>query len=253
MADIYLDGCVGWEITAKKLRDELKECTDNDVTLHINSGGGDVFEGVAIASVIRSERDRGRYITAMVDGYAASAASYMGLSANRVVMSPGAMMMIHNPSSGCWGDAEDMRRTARALDACRDSIVNLYYAKTGLDRDGIRMSMDETTWFTAEGCVNLGLADEVLEGTSTRDFAVQNPSYQNYYTPPKTENEPTVTRSVDQKPQGSDAPAKVDEGEAKEAKAWFTCNGQVFPMTGGNHASGTGCIGAAAREAAANR
>lgn len=161
MTDIYLYGTVGDEITADRLKEDLDTTEDNAVTLHVNSYGGDVFEGVAINNLIRGERRRGRSINTQVDGIAASAASYMALSSDRVTMAPGSAMMIHNPSSVCLGDADDMRRTARSLDACKEAIVNIYRFKSNLDADTLRMSMDAETWLTAEDAVYFNLADEV--------------------------------------------------------------------------------------------
>lgn len=161
MKDVYLYGGVGYDFDATELRKKFEEITDNEVTVHVNSYGGDVFEGVAISSFIRGERSKGRTIHVEVDGLAASAASYMGLTANEVVMSPGSMMMIHNPAAVCEGNADEMRKTARSLDQCRESIVRLYQWKTGLDSDGIRLSMDAETWLTAEEALELGLCDRV--------------------------------------------------------------------------------------------
>jgi ATP-dependent protease ClpP protease subunit len=164
MRDVYLYGEVGFDFTATTLRDELTQET-GDVALHINSCGGDVFEGVTISSLIADYRKRtGSTVTAFIDGLAASAASYMALTANEVVLAKGSQVMIHNPMASCmWATAEDMRRCANSLDSVKTSIVDLYERKTGAVREDIEAYMDNETWFTTDEAIDFGIADRVNE------------------------------------------------------------------------------------------
>lgn len=170
MKDVYVYDHIGddpWgfggSFSAKDMRDALDEAAGDDVTVHVNSGGGDVFEATAIASLVTRYRERHpeARVTTLVDGLAASAASYLGLTADEVLVAPGAMMMVHDPSGGCWGQAADMRRVADSLDSVKESIVSLYVAKAGGTREGWAETMAAETWMTAEEAVESGLADAI--------------------------------------------------------------------------------------------
>ena len=130
-------------VNAKGLINRIKELGNvKDITLRINSVGGDVFEAQAMYSYLKSHPAN---ITVRVDGLAASAASVVAMAGNKVIMSAAALMMIHNPAGGVWGEAEDMRDTAEILDKIRDTIANVYIAKTGLAREKVISMMDEET------------------------------------------------------------------------------------------------------------
>lgn len=170
MSDIYVYGTIGEDwfgdgFTAADMRDGLEAADGGDVTIHINSGGGDVFEATAISSLVSQYREAnpGASVETIVEGLAASAASYLGLTAGRVLIAPGAMMMVHDPSGGCYGQAADMRRMADALDAVRDSIATLYARKAGGSPEAWAERMAAETWLTAEEAVELELADAIAE------------------------------------------------------------------------------------------
>lgn len=170
MSDIYVYGNIGEDwfgdgFTAADMRDCLEVADGGDVTIHINSGGGDVFEATAISSLVSQYREAnpGASVETIVEGLAASAASYLGLTAGRVLIAPGAMMMVHDPSGGCYGQAADMRRMADALDAVRDSIATLYARKAGGSPEAWAERMAAETWLTAEEAVEAGLADALAD------------------------------------------------------------------------------------------
>lgn len=127
-----------------------------EIVLRINSPGGEVHEAMAILNMLAAHRAR---VVAVVDGMAASAASFIAASCDETVMSPGSQMMIHSPSSIAWGNATEMRKTAVFLDTLEQSMVSVYTAKAG-DQDWAALLADET-WLTAEATVELGLADRV--------------------------------------------------------------------------------------------
>ena len=111
-------------INAKGLISKIKALGNiQNITLRINSVGGDVFEAQAMYSYLKSHPTN---ITVRVDGLAASAASLVAMAGNKVIMPSNALMMIHNPAGGVWGEAEDMRDTAEILAKIRDTIANVY-------------------------------------------------------------------------------------------------------------------------------
>ena len=160
-------GCV----SAKGLINKIKALGNvQNITLRINSVGGDVFEAQAMYSYLKSHPAN---ITVRVDGLAASAASLVAMAGNKVIMPSNALMMIHNPAGGVWGEAEDMRDTAEILDKIRDSIANVYVAKTGLDREKVISMMDEETWLDATEAHTLKFCDEVEEAVEITAMAVK--------------------------------------------------------------------------------
>ncbi|MED3732544.1 head maturation protease, ClpP-related [Geobacillus stearothermophilus] len=151
----------GDEVTPKQFADELKSLGDiTELTVRINSGGGDVFAGQAIHSLLRSHQAK---VTVYVDGLAASIASVIAMAGDTVVMPRNAMMMIHNPWTIGWGNANDFRRIADDLDKIRESIIAAYQEKSGIDRDKLIELLDAETWLTAEEALEYGLIDEIDE------------------------------------------------------------------------------------------
>jgi ATP-dependent protease ClpP protease subunit len=151
-----------WEKqSAKNFIDKLKASGDvRKISLRINSAGGDVFDAQAIYNYLRTHR---AHKTVRIDGLAASAASLVAMSGDKVIMPSNALMMIHNPISWAWGEASELREAADLLDKVRGTIATVYMAKTGLDYDKIISMMDEETWMTADEALSLGFCDETDE------------------------------------------------------------------------------------------
>lgn len=147
-----------WGISTKDMGivlDALPE-TVTQIILRINSPGGEVFEGVSILNMLRAHKAA---VTAVVDGLAASAASFIAAGCDETVMSPGTQMMIHSPWAFTYGNAVELRKTAEMLDGVEASIVEIYAAKAG-EKDWTAL-LAADTWLTAEGAVELGLADRI--------------------------------------------------------------------------------------------
>lgn len=144
---------------ADEFIDELKAITAPRMRVRVNSPGGGVFEGVAIANALRAHPAE---VTVQIDGLAASIASVIAMAGDRVVIQPQAMVMIHDASGVCLGNAQDMQEMAELLDKISDNIADAYVAKAGGTRDEWRQVMKAETWFTAEEAVEAGLADEVV-------------------------------------------------------------------------------------------
>lgn len=165
-SDLRLYGIVGDEFdgfTADDVRDHLDDAR-GEVTVHLNSAGGIVHEGMAIHSALREHGN----VRVVVDGLAASIASVIAL-AGPTAIHRGAMMMIHNPWNLALGDAETMRRNAERLDQVRESLITIYHARTGIPRNALITMMDRETWLTAEEAVDQGFANELID--SEPEFA----------------------------------------------------------------------------------
>lgn len=161
MTEILLYGEVGYDFDSKWLNSTLEKA-DDDVVLYVNSVGGDVFEGVAINSVIARHKRNGKHISARVEGVSASAASYMCAACDEILLEKGACMLIHDPSSICLGRAAEMRETAQALDVCKESILDIYTARSTKDRNELYKAMKDETWLSANDAVEWGLADKTV-------------------------------------------------------------------------------------------
>ena len=108
-------------------------------------------------------------VTVYIDGLAASAASVIAMAGDEVLMSPVAMMMIHNPATMAFGDHDDMKKAIDMLDEVKESIINAYEIKSGLSRDKLSKLMDNETWMNANKAVELGLADGIIEKESSEE------------------------------------------------------------------------------------
>lgn len=148
----------GWfGVWASELVEQLDAITAPVIELHVNSPGGDAFEGLAIMNALRQHPAR---VEAFVDGMAASAASYIVVGgADEVVMSLGSELMVHNPSMGTYGDAAFHRQSADQLDKLAGDLARIYARKAGGGVDEWLAAMDAETWYTAEEAIAAGLAD----------------------------------------------------------------------------------------------
>jgi ATP-dependent Clp protease protease subunit len=161
---LYLDGYIApesWfddEVSPKEFKAELEAVT-GDITVYINSPGGDFFAASQIYTMLK---DYNGQVLVKVDGIAASAAAVIAMAGDMVCMSPTAMLMIHNPSTFVWGEESDMQKGIEMLAEVKEAIINAFEAKTGLERKQIAQMMDAETWFSANKAVELGFADEIL-------------------------------------------------------------------------------------------
>ncbi len=169
---LFLDGYIAedsWfddDITPKQFKDELYS-SDGNVTVMLNSPGGDVFAASQIYTMLKEYPG---HISVKIEGLAASAASVIAMAADEVYMSPVAMMMIHNPATVIFGEVSDLQSGIAMLSEVKESIINAYEQKTGMSRAKISHMMDAESWFNAWKAVELGFADKVLyttENTAT--------------------------------------------------------------------------------------
>lgn len=161
----------GDEVTPSLFKADLDKC-QGDISVWINSPGGDVF---AAAQIYNMLMDYPHNVTVKIDSLAASAASVIAMAGTEVEMSPVAMMMIHNPMTVAIGDSEEMQKAIAMLDEVKESIMNAYEIKTGLSRAKISRLMDAESWFNAKKAVELGFADKILFSTDAAGAEEEQP------------------------------------------------------------------------------
>jgi len=161
---LYLDGAIaeetwyGDEVTPKQFKAELMS-GNGDITIWINSPGGDVFAASQIYNMLMDYKGK---VTVKIDGLAASAASVIVMAGTEVLISPTGLFMIHNPMTIAFGDTAEMEKAISMLSEVKESIINAYELKTGLSRTKISHLMDAESWFNAKKAVELGFADGIL-------------------------------------------------------------------------------------------
>ncbi|MER6235948.1 head maturation protease, ClpP-related [Streptomyces clavifer] len=157
---LIYDEIGGWfGNTPGEIVDELRAVTAPNLRVRINSPGGSVFDGIAIANAIRLHPSN---VTVQVDGIAASAASVIAMAGDRIVMTPQSQLMIHDASGMAFGNAADMTEMASLLDIQSDNIADAYAERAGGTREEWRERMRAESWYLAAEAVAAGLADEVL-------------------------------------------------------------------------------------------
>lgn len=161
---LFLDGVIAEEswysddVTPKMFRDELAECK-GDITVFINSPGGDCFAASEIYTALKEHTGK---VTVKINGIACSAASVIAMAGDMVTMAPTAMMMIHNPSMLLYGQASELEQGIDFLNEIKEAIINAYQLKSGLSRSKISHLMDSETWMNARAAHDLGFCDKVL-------------------------------------------------------------------------------------------
>ncbi len=148
----------GDEVTPALFRDELAKVSGN-LTVWLNSPGGDVFAASQIYSMLKNHKGK---VTVKIDGIAASAASVVAMAGDETLIAPTALMMIHDPSTCAMGNKADMEKAIILLDEVKESIINAYETKSHLSRSKIAKMMDEETWINAKKAKQLGFVDGIL-------------------------------------------------------------------------------------------
>lgn len=158
--DVWLYEWFGVNHTSPNaFRTALAEYSGKDITVWIDSWGGDVFAAAGVYNALKEHKGK---VTVKIDGKAVSAASVIAMAGDEVLMSPASILMIHNPWSTAVGEAKDMRHQADVLDEVKDTIINVYQTKTKLSRAKLSKMMDEETWMSAKKAIAEGFADGIL-------------------------------------------------------------------------------------------
>lgn len=152
------DTWYGDEVTPKLFRDELSKVSGN-LTVWLNSPGGDVFAASQIYSMLKNHKGK---VTVKIDGIAASAASVVAMAGDETLIAPTAMMMIHDPSTVAMGNKSDMEKAIILLEEVKESIINAYETKSHLSRNKIAKMMSDETWLNAKKAHEMGFVDGIL-------------------------------------------------------------------------------------------
>ena len=194
----------GDEITPKAFRDDLY-AEEGDITLWVNSPGGNVFAAAEIYTMLR---DYPGNVTVRIASIAASAASVVAMAGNLVQISPTGMLMVHDPSTIAMGNARDMEKAITTLNEVKESIINAYAFKTGLSRNRISKLMSDETWLNAKKAVELGFADEILFENKPKPEPEEDPDE------PDEDNDPDTEEDGDEGEEGGEKKKPFNLAEA---------------------------------------
>ena len=159
-----LSGEVGWDITPADVEAKLSTANE-DILVNIFSPGGNVFDGVEIHNMLKTYS--GGKVTIVVGAEACSIATYIALAGDELHVYDNSAFMIHNASSGVWGDAKSMRQRADVLEMVNNLLIDRYVSKTQKPRDEIQSLMDVETYFFGKAIMDAGFADVVIESGTT--------------------------------------------------------------------------------------
>lgn len=166
-ADIFIYGDITsekWdetETTAKSFVDDLKSFGGRDVTIHLNSGGGDCFAALAIYNTLKNYSGK---VNVSIEGLCASAATIIACGGSKITIAANSLMMIHNPSVGLSGyfDEIDIDKVKNSLSAVKSTLIQTYQTRTGKSESELDKLLSAETWFTAAEAIENGFADEIL-------------------------------------------------------------------------------------------
>lgn len=156
--ELFMYGTVGYSVYLNGIKYALGDVVGNEINVHINSYGGDLFEGIAIKNFLLNRPEK---INVYIDGIAASAASVIAMAGDHIVMPSDAQMMIHNPWTYTMGNAKELRKTADDLDKAQTSLEKSYLNRFKGTEDELKTLLDEETYLTADEAVLFGLADKI--------------------------------------------------------------------------------------------
>jgi len=173
-------------VDPKSFIDAIKAIDAPVINIRINSPGGSIFAARAMEQALR---DHPAKVIAHVDGFSASAASFLMMAADEIIMSSGAMVMIHNAWTMTGGNAEDLMQTAALLEKIDSTLVDTYAVRTKADPKQISDWMAAETWFTAREAVAAGFADSISEGKTKAQLNWDLSAYANAPKLPEPEPE----------------------------------------------------------------
>ena len=166
-AEVMIYDEIGWYgVTAADFVNDLKAIDGDAITVRLNSPGGDVYDGIAILNALRGHKAK---ITTVVDGLAASAASFIAMAGDEIVMGRNSELMIHDAWGYAIGNAAEVRKIADDLDRASDNIASIYADRAGGTAEEWRAVMRTETWYSAQEAVDAGLADRVVQPPAEDD------------------------------------------------------------------------------------
>lgn len=164
-ASLYIYGPIGgwFGVNAEDFVQDLAEIDAPSLTVRINSGGGDAFEGITIMNLLRNHPAT---VNVVVDGLAASAGSLIAMGGDSLAMAPGSQLMIHRALASVYGNVDDMKQTIEILTKLDSSLAAIYQAKAGGVLATWEAAMQLETWYSAEEALAAGLADHITDPPS---------------------------------------------------------------------------------------
>lgn len=171
----------GEGVTTKRIAAALRSWNGADVTVNINSPGGDMFEGLAIYNLLR---DYSGKVTVKVLGLAASAASIIAMAGDEIRIARAGFLNIHN----CWvvalGNRQDLLEVASRLEPFDQAMAEIYATRTGSRLSAMQQLMDADTWLNGSAAVEQGFADQLLAADAVRQSPVDQSRFKNRQSPP---------------------------------------------------------------------
>ena len=167
--ELYLYGTIRqaywWDeeddcISAKRVRTSLSNAKGKKIKVHINSGGGDVFESIAINNLLKQHDSE---VEVHIDSLAGSGASIIAMAGDKIYMPNNAMIMIHKAWTFAMGNADELRKTAEDMDKMDSAVLEAYKEKFTGDEEDLKTLVKNETWLTAQECFELGLCSELFE------------------------------------------------------------------------------------------
>lgn len=168
-AEVVIYGTIGLDwgdsITAKQFHNAMKEIGPDvtDLSVRINSPGGDVFDGIAMYNILRQHKAKK---TVFIDGWAASIASIIALAGDEIIMGEGALYMIHLPWTVAMGNRNEMDNVTSRLIDIEDQMIGIYAKRSGLGKSEIKKMMEDETWMDAEEAISYGFVHKKVEETA---------------------------------------------------------------------------------------
>lgn len=167
-ADLYIYGTIGggfWTsgVSANDVRHTLQDLKVKTLNVHIQSNGGDVFEGVAIGNLLKNNAAK---VHVFIDGIAASAASVIAMAGDTITMPKNTMLMIHRASTIAYGHKEDLQKAVSMLEKVDKAVAASYAERFKGESLELEKMLDDETWLTAEDAQYYGLCDEIADSES---------------------------------------------------------------------------------------
>lgn len=181
------------------------------INLRINSPGGSVFAARSMEQALRDHKGK---VIVHIDGLAASAATFIAMAGDEVIMSKGALFMIHKAWTGLWGNADDLRKEAELLDKIDGTLADTYADKTGKSVDQVAAWMAAETWFTSAEALEQGFATSIAE-SEAKAGAWNLSAYANA---PKAEREPAPSPEPAPEPEPAIAYASTEHRERQQQR-----------------------------------
>lgn len=163
-------------VSPSRIKEQLDGIDDGeDVIVNIGSNGGEVTAGSEIYTMLRQAKNN---VEVHVTSLAASAASFIAMAGDKVLMSPTAQMMIHRASTGAEGNRDAMSQAGQMLDSTDQMLVDVYKAKTGLSKPALYQMLKDETWLNANDAIKLGFADgKMFDDVPEETDVVANTAY----------------------------------------------------------------------------